>query len=172
MSSLSVISSPSGYTDSHKLYYATYHTIYDTACYIACHTVCHTAYYTACVIYDTTCHTTLYYLPYYLSYYLPYYLLYHLLYYHTSDIMELEQQHTQPNLAEIGRRIHGRLTALESYDRLVIQAQRYELWAGNLGLYQSGHSSLDYRFRDAPSIHTLTFRLLTHLEETLSTSKS
>ena len=91
---------------------------------------------------------------------------------YTFDIMGLEQQHTQSNLSDIGRRIHERLMALESYDRLVIQAQRYELWAENLGLYQSGHSSLDYRFRDAPSIHRLTHRLLTHLEETLSTGES
>ncbi|KAL8861930.1 MAG: hypothetical protein Q9178_001800 [Gyalolechia marmorata] len=81
--------------------------------------------------------------------------------------MDLEQRDEQPNLSTIGHQIHQRLAALESYDPLITQAQRYELWAENLGLYQSGHSSLDYRFRDAPSIFMLTHRLLNHLLETL-----
>ena len=85
--------------------------------------------------------------------------------------MELERESAQPSLSALGRRIHQRLVALEPYDQLTTQAQRYELWAENLGVYHLGHSSLDYRFRDAPSIHRLTYRLLGHLEETLSTGK-
>ncbi|CAI7586420.1 unnamed protein product [Penicillium pancosmium] len=47
--------------------------------------------------------------------------------------------------------------------KLTNQAQRFELWAKNLGLYHLGHSSLDYRFRDAPSISEYTFGLLRDL---------
>lgn len=85
--------------------------------------------------------------------------------------MGLGEKETQTDLGAVGRRIHQRLLSLEPYDQLTTQAQRYELWAENLGVYHLGHSSLDYRFRDAPSIHGLTHRLLSHLEETLSTGK-
>ncbi|KAG7007820.1 hypothetical protein G7Y79_00008g024580 [Physcia stellaris] len=83
--------------------------------------------------------------------------------------MGLGEKETQTDLGAVGRRIHQRLLSLEPYDQLTTQAQRYELWAESLGVYHLGHSSLDYRFRDAPSIHGLTHRLLSHLEETLST---
>lgn len=91
--------------------------------------------------------------------------------YCSVSIMGLEQQDEQPNLSAIGRHIHERLAALEPYYRLTTQAQRYELWAENLGLYHLGHSSLDYRFRDAPSIYKLTHRLLSHLMDTLPTGR-
>ena len=90
---------------------------------------------------------------------------------HFIPIMELDQHDTQSNLSAIGRCIHDRLVALEPYDRLTTQAQRYELWAENSGLYQLGHSSLDYRFRDAPSIYKLTHRLLSHLMETVEAGR-
>ena len=85
--------------------------------------------------------------------------------------MEQEQQDTQPDLSALGHPIHKRFVALEQYERITTQAQRYELWAENLGLYHLGHSSLNYRFRDAPSICKLTSRLLSHLTETLSTGR-
>ncbi|KAH8429084.1 Serine/threonine protein kinase [Aspergillus melleus] len=53
---------------------------------------------------------------------------------------------------------------LEDNSRLVNQTQRFELWAKNLGLYHLGHSSLDYRFRDAPSLFGYTFGLLRNLD--------
>lgn len=43
-------------------------------------------------------------------------------------------------------------------------SQRFELWAVNLGLSHEGHSSLDYRFRDAPSLFNLAHKLLRDLE--------
>jgi hypothetical protein len=52
----------------------------------------------------------------------------------------------------------------EDNSKLVSQAQRFELWAKNLGLYHLGHSSLDYRFRDAPSLSEYTMGLLRNLE--------
>ncbi|KAL4909595.1 hypothetical protein BDW74DRAFT_174795 [Aspergillus multicolor] len=50
---------------------------------------------------------------------------------------------------------------------LLIEMQRFELWASNLGLYHSGHSALDYRFRDSPALSQYASRLLITLEETL-----
>ena len=85
--------------------------------------------------------------------------------------MDLEQLDEQLNLSTIGHHIHQRLAALELYDPLTTQVQRYQLWAENLGLYQSGHSSLDYRFREAPSLFMLTHRLLNHLLKTLPIGK-
>jgi hypothetical protein len=52
----------------------------------------------------------------------------------------------------------------EDNPKLVSQTQRFELWAKNLGLYHLGHSSLDYRFRDAPSLFEYTMGLLRNLE--------
>jgi hypothetical protein len=54
---------------------------------------------------------------------------------------------------------------------LVNQTQRFELWAKNLGVYHLGHSSLDYRFRDAPSISEYTFGLLQDLGRLLDQSE-
>ena len=47
------------------------------------------------------------------------------------------------------------------------QSQRFQLWARNLGLYNKGHSSLDYRFRDAPRIHEFARQLLSDLGDLL-----
>ena len=52
------------------------------------------------------------------------------------------------------------------------ESQRFELWATNLGLYHSGHSSLDYRFRDAPSLYEFAHKLLRDVERYLSLSRS
>lgn len=35
-------------------------------------------------------------------------------------------------------------------EQIGIQANRFRLWAGNLGVFASGHASLDYRLRVAP----------------------
>lgn len=47
------------------------------------------------------------------------------------------------------------------------ELQRFELWATNLGLYHSGHSSLDYRVRDAPLVYNYALDLLRDLERAL-----
>ena len=48
------------------------------------------------------------------------------------------------------------------------EADRFELWAVNLGLFVSGHGSLDYRVRQAESIgHTLQ-RFISGLNNSLS----
>ena len=81
-------------------------------------------------------------------------------------------------LAVIGRRIHcsfgslerdlGSQEAEESFaSALVNESQRFSLWARNLGLYDLGHSSLDYRFRDAPVVYKYTRHLLVDLEQSI-----
>lgn len=59
----------------------------------------------------------------------------------------------------------------EDHSKLVNETQRFELWARNLGLYHLGHSSLDYRFRDAPSLFEYTVGLLRNLEGLLAQRK-
>ena len=79
-------------------------------------------------------------------------------------------------LAAIGQRIYGSFESLEIHSRsykvensfssaLVNQSQRFSLWAKNLGLYDLGHRSLDYRFRDAPTEHRYARKLLDDLEK-------
>ena len=46
-------------------------------------------------------------------------------------------------------------------------ADSFDLWAVNLGLYQRGHSSLDYRFQDASLVADLAFDTLEVLQSAL-----
>ncbi|OJD38859.1 macro domain-containing protein [Diplodia corticola] len=41
---------------------------------------------------------------------------------------------------------------------------RFRVWSGNLGAQQKGHSSLDYRLRDSPLLHSNVLKLLHELE--------
>ena len=70
---------------------------------------------------------------------------------------------TEETLASKGSWISNRFATLNGdldarkqespYKTAIInQSQRFELWSMNLGLYHGGHSSLDYRFRDAPEV--------------------
>ena len=45
---------------------------------------------------------------------------------------------------------------------------RFRIWAGNMGALQRGHSSLDYRLRDADLLHENILKLLKELKGTLS----
>ena len=85
-------------------------------------------------------------------------------------------------LAAIGHRVHDAFAALQqhlkaadnhgiSVGELNNESQRFNLWAINMGLYSYSHSSLDYRFRDAPSVYDFTERLLKDLEHCLCISK-
>ena len=84
-------------------------------------------------------------------------------------------------LAAIGHRLYHvfrslevELSSLETGDvlhaALVDESQRFGLWAKNLGLYETGHSALDYRFRDAPSVYEYVRQLLVDLEDSLALS--
>ena len=50
--------------------------------------------------------------------------------------------------------------------------QRFDLWCRNLGAYQSGHASLEYRLRDAPKVYDYALRLLTDLDCSLTLGSS
>jgi|ERR1700734_1157866 hypothetical protein len=52
--------------------------------------------------------------------------------------------------------------------KLILEAQRFQLWATNLGLFQHGHSSLDYRLRDADLVKNFALDVLDELTEYLS----
>lgn len=51
--------------------------------------------------------------------------------------------------------------------RLAGEADRFELWAVNLGLFVSGHGSLDYRVRDAEGIRDTLHRFMKGLNTSL-----
>ena len=55
---------------------------------------------------------------------------------------------------------------------LINEYQRFDIWGRNLGVYQRGHASLDYRFRDAPLVYSFARRLLLDLEQSLMTRES
>ena len=48
------------------------------------------------------------------------------------------------------------------------ESDRFGLWADNLGLYHRGHSSLDYRLREAETLESLVNNLLEDLELSLT----
>ena len=86
-------------------------------------------------------------------------------------------------LAAVGHRIHTVFATLEADNQFLTrrdsfqaslsnESQRYDLWARNVGLYKDGDSSLDYRFRDTPSIYDYTRHLLGKLEQSLLISTS
>ncbi|KAI1131066.1 hypothetical protein F5Y10DRAFT_234182 [Nemania abortiva] len=55
---------------------------------------------------------------------------------------------------------------------LQFQQERFQLWAGSLGLFQQGHASLDYRVRDAllvkQTLSSMLKMLVENLEELIS----
>ena len=51
--------------------------------------------------------------------------------------------------------------------QLVLEGQRFLLWAQNLGLHRQGHASLDYRVRDATVVKGYLAEVLTELQDTL-----
>ena len=100
-------------------------------------------------------------------------------------VMEMSPESAQQDqtLAAIGQRIYGSFDLLEQAARshvyedafssaLANQFQRFSLWAKSLGLYDLGHSSLDYRFRDAPTVNEYTRKMLYDLEKSIYQSMS
>src|SRR6266498_2494614 len=87
---------------------------------------------------------------------------------------------TQDSLGTIGRRTSSLFQILvsemgRSNDQSVVgegpavenESQRFSLWAINLGLHHTGHSSLDYRLSDADILSNAVRKLLRDLNETL-----
>src|SRR5262245_58320694 len=62
-------------------------------------------------------------------------------------------------------------TDLQLQHHIVVQEQRFRLWAHSLGLHQKGHSSLDYRVRDAVIARNHLTEILTELKEHLENRK-
>ncbi|KAL3460890.1 hypothetical protein BJX64DRAFT_289828 [Aspergillus heterothallicus] len=81
-------------------------------------------------------------------------------------------------LGAVGKDVLDEFSALSSgiteeyRAKVVNEMQRFEIWASSLGLYHTGHSSLDYRFRDSPPLFHYAQRLLHDLEETIKIRKS
>lgn len=59
---------------------------------------------------------------------------------------------------------HGDVLDREALDD---EFGRFRVWSGNLGVLQKGHSSLDYRLRDAPLFSNEVLKLLKELEDNL-----
>ncbi|KLU88273.1 hypothetical protein MAPG_07260 [Magnaporthiopsis poae ATCC 64411] len=90
--------------------------------------------------------------------------------------MESPQQELQP----LGRTVAGTFkrlveasgtgdggAAIPSRRRIAAEDERFRLWARSLGLFQTGHASLDYRVRDASFIKASLTNLLTELQDHL-----
>ena len=84
------------------------------------------------------------------------------------------------NLAGIGHRVDQAFADLHEFgiddpspynDAIDNEWQRFRNWATLLGLYHLGHSSLDYRFRDAPLLYEFAWKMLHSLRKYLSQSK-
>ena len=89
---------------------------------------------------------------------------------------------TAQNLAPVGREIVALFrTVQRSGDKLVEpkytveawmnESQRFNLWADNLGLHHHGHSSLEYRLREASNLESLIKSLLEDLRRSLHDRK-
>ena len=55
---------------------------------------------------------------------------------------------------------------------ITTEAERFELWAVNLGLFVAGHGSLDYRLREADRLAQTIRRFLRELLESLGDGKT
>lgn len=56
-------------------------------------------------------------------------------------------------------------TAIPSRRCIAAEEERFRLWARTLGLFQTGHASLDYRVRDASFVKASLTDLLTELQD-------
>jgi hypothetical protein len=52
--------------------------------------------------------------------------------------------------------------------QIATESDRFELWATNLGLFLSGHGSLDYRVRGADSLRVTLSIFLSDLKEAVA----
>ena len=91
-----------------------------------------------------------------------------------APAMELPQQELQA----LGRTVAGTFnrlveaqwtddqdTTIPSKRRIAAEEERFRLWARTLGLFQTGHASLDYRVRDASFIKATLTDLLLELQD-------
>ncbi|KAL8816325.1 MAG: hypothetical protein Q9223_004639 [Gallowayella weberi] len=87
----------------------------------------------------------------------------------------------EKQLIDIGQRLRITFNNLKSHlaseqehltlpNALENASQRFDLWAVNLGLYVTGHSSLEYRLGDAPLIYNYAKQALADLQKYLDIS--
>ncbi|KAI9375470.1 hypothetical protein BJX61DRAFT_539758 [Aspergillus egyptiacus] len=81
------------------------------------------------------------------------------------------------SLVSLGKDVDTRFSSLlisvdPSYKSSVLnEIERFDRWASSLGLYLTGHSSLDYRFRDSPPLYQYACGLLQDLLGAIATCK-
>lgn len=84
-------------------------------------------------------------------------------------------------LHELGTEIFAAFSELSSVQdiaghsvgkKLILEEQRFRLWAHSLGLHNQGHSSLDYRVRDAVAVKSRLADILAELKEHLENLRS
>ena len=93
--------------------------------------------------------------------------------------MDLDALPTSILLADLGleaRRLFQRVQAEDINETsqdwhlasFTVEAERFELWAVNLGLFVGGHGSLDYRVREAERLAQTIRRFLQELIDSLA----
>lgn len=91
----------------------------------------------------------------------------------------------QQELQALGRRVaaafkelietpctDGKVEGLPSRRQIATEEERFRLWARTIGLYQTGHASLDYRVRYASYIESSLRNLLAELQDHLKNRQS
>ena len=73
-------------------------------------------------------------------------------------------------LAHIDRS-DGAITSQMSLQAMEDEMGRLKVWAGNLGAYQLGSASLDYRLREASHIKSQIVKMLQYLTQNLNDGK-
>lgn len=81
-----------------------------------------------------------------------------------NAISFLHSSSTAQGQADIKRFVHA--------DDAQSEKERFDLWSANLGLFQLGDRSLDYRLQDNVKVKDFTASLLEDLRENLSDSMS
>ena len=85
---------------------------------------------------------------------------------------------SKPSLADIGLEAMGLFERVQAVDddntpqgwpveTLATEAERFELWAVNLGIFVAGHGSLDYRLREADRLAQTIRRFLQEIMDSL-----
>ena len=69
-------------------------------------------------------------------------------------------------LLDVSRGIENVLYA-DSAPAIDEQAARFNIWAGNLGVFAHAHASLDYRLRDSPGVKQLALDQIEGLQGNL-----
>jgi hypothetical protein len=90
-----------------------------------------------------------------------------------------EIRHATDPSRDIGLKIEGLWTALqhantsaEKRAAIFHEADRFRLWALNLGFYATGHASLFYRLREVDTVRTVIESLLQDFKSMLVESSS